>query len=134
MTTYKAVFIREDDGKWSVTAPDIKGAHSWGRSLNAAHQHIREAIASVLELDDHDFETVEIDPIYHVGDPDLDELLINAKRTRQTLHAAQLNALEALEQAVAASQSKNLSMRDMAEMTDVTHSRIQQIEAELTSQ
>ena len=127
MTTHKATFTREDDGKWSVSAPDVPGAHSWGRSLNAATLHIREAIASILDSTDEEFEAIVIDPTFHVGDTDLDELLIEAQKTRRESRLAQQLALEVLERAVEATLSLDLSMRDMAEMTEVTHSRIQQI-------
>lgn len=133
MTTYKAVFTREDDGKWSVSAPDVPGAHSWGRSLKAATLHIREAIASILDSTDEEFEAIEIDPTFHVGNTKLDGLLIQAQETRRESQMARLRALEALENAVEAAHPMDFSMRDMAEMTKVTHSRIQQIEADLAT-
>lgn len=133
MTAYKATFTREDDGKWSVSAPDVQGAHSWGRSLKAATLHIREAIASILDLSDEEFDGIVIDSTFHVGNTDLDDLFIQAQKTRRESRIAQQRALEALEAAVVAVHPLALSMRDVAEMTEVTHSRIQQIESDLVS-
>lgn len=133
MTTYNAVFTREDDGKWAVSSPDVQGAHSWGRSIQAATKHIREAIASVLDLSDEEFEAIELDSTFQVGDTELEALVVRAQETRARLETAQQDALEALQQAVEATHDGAYSMRDVAEMTNVTHSRIQQIEAELAA-
>jgi predicted RNase H-like HicB family nuclease len=133
MTTYKAVFTREDNGKWAVSAPDVQGAHSWGRSVQAATKHIREAIASLLDLSDEEFKAIELDSTFHVGDSELEALLVRAQETRARLETAKQNASEALQKAVEATHDGAYSMRDVAEMTNVTHSRIQQIEAELVA-
>jgi len=45
--TYRVVFTKEDKD-WTVIAPDVHPAHSWGPNLRSATVHIKEAI--VLDL------------------------------------------------------------------------------------
>lgn len=43
--TYRVVFTKEGED-WTVIAPDVHPAHSWGPTLKSATEHIKEAIAS----------------------------------------------------------------------------------------
>ncbi|HEX9559825.1 MAG TPA: type II toxin-antitoxin system HicB family antitoxin [Candidatus Dormibacteraeota bacterium] len=47
---------RDGDGNWLVTFPDIRGAHTYGRSLN----QLRRRIPEVLRLWDRDPDHVEL--------------------------------------------------------------------------
>jgi len=49
MIEYPVFFTREDDGKYSVFAPDLPGCVSWGYSREEAREHIREAIEVWIE-------------------------------------------------------------------------------------
>ena len=50
--TYKAVFEPETDmGGYSVVAPSVQGAVSWGRNLAHAKKMVVEAIELVIEMD-----------------------------------------------------------------------------------
>jgi predicted RNase H-like HicB family nuclease len=55
---FRVVFAGDDNDHWFVDAIDVPGAHSHGRTLDAARRNIREAIALVLEIDD---EGVDLD-------------------------------------------------------------------------
>ena len=47
--THRVVFTRED-GHWTVVAPEVHPAHTWGPNLKTASKRIKEAIALVLDL------------------------------------------------------------------------------------
>lgn len=49
MSTYKITIEPDGDG-WTVSADDVKGAHSHGRNLTEARANIREAIALMRDL------------------------------------------------------------------------------------
>ena len=42
--TFKVVYEPDGTG-WLVRIPEVKGCHSWGRSLGEARRHIREALS-----------------------------------------------------------------------------------------
>jgi antitoxin HicB len=44
MKSYPIVLEREDDGRYSVYAPDLPGCVSWGETRELAIANIREAI------------------------------------------------------------------------------------------
>lgn len=49
MTEYPIVLELEDDGRFSVSAPDLPGCVSWGITREQAIEHIREAIEVWIE-------------------------------------------------------------------------------------
>ena len=49
MSEYPVVFEREEDGRYSVFAPDLPGCASWGNTREEAREHIREAIELWIE-------------------------------------------------------------------------------------
>jgi len=49
MMEYPIVLEREDDGRYSVYAPDLPGCTSWGDTRQKAAEHIREAIELWIE-------------------------------------------------------------------------------------
>lgn len=49
MTQYPVVLTKEEDGKYSVFAPDLPGCQSWGNTREEAIDHIREAIELWIE-------------------------------------------------------------------------------------
>lgn len=58
MTEYPIVLEREEDGRYSVYAPDLPGCVSWGATREEAIEHIREAIELWIESAHSDGETV----------------------------------------------------------------------------
>lgn len=48
--TYTVVLMREDDGRYSVTVPALKGCHTWGRNLAHALQMAEEVIEGYLHV------------------------------------------------------------------------------------
>lgn len=49
MIEYPIVLEREEDGRYSVYAPDLPGCVSWGSTREEAIEHIREAIEVWIE-------------------------------------------------------------------------------------
>ena len=49
MKEYPIVLEREEDGRYSVYAPDLPGCSSWGATRDEAIEHIQEAIELWIE-------------------------------------------------------------------------------------
>ena len=58
MTEYPIVLELEDDGRYSVSAPDLPGCFSWGATRPEAIDNIREAIEVWIQSAKADGETV----------------------------------------------------------------------------
>lgn len=49
MSRYPIIFEQEEDGRYSVSAPDLPGCFSWGETRAEATENMREAIELWLE-------------------------------------------------------------------------------------
>ena len=58
MSQYPVVFVLEGDGRYSVSAPDLPGCFSWGKTRDEARHNIREAIELWIESAKADGEEV----------------------------------------------------------------------------
>lgn len=58
MSDYPIVLELEEDGRYSVFAPDLPGCTSWGSTRDEAIDHIREAIELWIESAKADGETI----------------------------------------------------------------------------
>ena len=58
MTQYPIVLEQEEDGRFSVSAPDLPGCLSWGSTREEALQNIREAIELWIESAKADGESI----------------------------------------------------------------------------
>jgi predicted RNase H-like HicB family nuclease len=126
--TFRVVFTK--DGKdWTVVAPDVHPAHSWGPNLKSATEHIKEAIALVLDLPEGAEQHMVLDADYRVAGENVEEPCVfhRARDARRKLKDAQHEADEALRDAVQEGRRLSLSMRDIATMTDVSYQRVAQI-------
>lgn len=130
-TTPHRVRYERDDDRWFVDALDVPGAHTEARTLAAAREAIREAIAVVLDLPEGAEDTIELDEEYAL--PPLGDIAAAARDLRA--HAA---TLEELAQQVTAdvvalarklADGHPLSDRDIAAMLGVSHQRVHQLRA-----
>ena len=126
--TYRVVFTKEGEN-WTVIAPDVHPAHSWGPTLKSATEHIKEAIALVLDLAEGAEETIVLDAEYQVkglngGEANVFRI---ARDARRGLREAQEKADEALRLAIREGRNHDLSMRDIATMTNISYQRVAQI-------
>ena len=58
MKEYPIVLEREEDGRYSVFAPDLSGCVSWGRTREDAIENIKEAIELWIESAKDDGENI----------------------------------------------------------------------------
>jgi predicted RNase H-like HicB family nuclease len=126
--TFRVVFIKEGSD-WTVVAPDVHPAHSWGPNLKSATEHIKEAIALVLDLPEGAERHIVLDADYQLAGENVAEPSVfrRARDARRKLKDAQQEADEALRDAVQEGRKHSLSMRDIATMTDVSYQRVAQI-------
>ena len=59
--TYTVVLTREEDGRYSVSVPALKGCHTWGENLPHALQMAEEAIQLYLEVVEDDGKAIPPD-------------------------------------------------------------------------
>jgi len=124
--TFGVVFIREGS-IWTVIAPNVHPAHSWGRSLETATEHIKEAIALVLDLPKGSEHSIVLDAEYIIDGMRDGAIFGEARDARQTLRDAQHRADETLREAIEHGRKHGLSIRNIATMTDVSYQRVAQI-------
>ena len=127
----RVVFTKEGNN-WTVVAPDVHPAHSWGPNLSSAAEHIKEAIALVLDLPEGSERLIELDADYRIDGMKSNEVSVfrRACDARQNLREAQEQADMTLREAIDYGRKLGLSTRDIATMTGVSHQRIAQISAD----
>ncbi|HEX9766388.1 MAG TPA: hypothetical protein VGA36_06460 [Nitriliruptorales bacterium] len=122
MRTYEVTATR-NDGWWTLTVKDVPGAISQVRRLDQAEAWMREAIALVLDVDQHGFDVRIVAEMPGVRGRHLAELV-----DRRRHAAAELDAVHRdQELAVAALRDEGLTMRDIATLLDLSHQRVAQI-------
>ena len=120
---YRVVYEWGDDGVWTVTAPDVRGAHSQGKSIAQARERIREALG--LFVDDAD-------------DAELKEsfkLPAQVRRQVQQFLTAKARAAEQQKKAAKAARASvaalkremSLTVRDAGAVLGISHQRVQQL-------
>jgi predicted RNase H-like HicB family nuclease len=118
--TYSAVYVLDDNQKWFVRVTELQGAHSYGRTIAAARRNIRQAVAVVLDAEEHTFNIVDD---IRVPDQTALEKVLHARAV-----AAQV-ATEADSSLRRYVRLSPLSERDLAELLGMSHQRIHQLRA-----
>ncbi len=97
--------------------------------MKSATEHIKEAIVLVLDLAEGAEETIVLDAEYQVKGLNSGESNVFriARDTRRGLREAQEKADEALRLAIREGRNHDLSMRDIATMTNISYQRVAQI-------
>lgn len=123
----KAIFRYDpDDRAWLVEAARDRRIHTYGRTVDAAHGAIREALAVWCDDDDVEPDDFEIEAVYEVPGTvkanlgELGELRELVERAEAEYRASLLLALKELEAA-------NVSRRDSARLVGLSHQRVQQL-------
>lgn len=126
--TFRVVFTKEDK-VWTVVAPDVHPAHSWGPNLKSAAERIKESIALVLDLPEGAEQRMVLDTEYRVDGGTNKELsvFLRAREARRQLKDAQREADETLREAIETGRRHSLSMRDIATISGVSYQRVAQI-------
>jgi predicted RNase H-like HicB family nuclease len=121
---FTAVFERDDDGYWLVELKEEPRAHSYGRTLAKAREHIVDATALWFEVAPNDLNIVDD---VRLPAP-VKATLELARREREHAQAAQEPAAGATrETARALVKDGRLSVRDAADVLGLSHQRVQQL-------
>ena len=122
--TYRAVYRREPDGRWIVEMPQVKGCHSYGRTIDQARHRIREALALFVE----NAASAEIEDDVRMP-ASVKGAVRNAQRMRQRLEAARTQVSAAEERAVRQlRKTMKLGHRDAGSILGLSHQRVHQLE------
>ncbi len=122
--TYRAVYEREPDGRWTVEIPKVKGCHTYGRTIEQARERIREALGLYVD----NAETAEIDD--DVRMPGSVKVAVrNAHQMRQQLEKARARVNAAEWRAVQRLRNNmKLGHRDAGSILGLSHQRVHQLE------
>lgn len=123
MKTYRVVYELDESGHWIATVPSVKGCHSYGRSINEARSHVREALGLFVRgakrarlVDD-----VRLPAAVR-------ELLARARAARERAERQQAQAMRATRAAARKIAGQvGLSVRDTGELLGMSHQRVQQL-------
>jgi predicted RNase H-like HicB family nuclease len=107
---------RDSDGNWLVTFPEIRGAHTYGRSLS----ELRRRIPEVLSLWDRDPARVDIVEIMDLP-ANLKQAISATTRQRRELEELSVAAQRQMELTIRRLQIQlDLSVRDTAELVGIS--------------
>ena len=96
--TYRAVYEREPDGRWTVEIPKVKGCHTYGRTIEQARERIREALglyvdnAETAEIDDD----VRMPGSVKVAVRNAHQMRLQLEKARARVNAAEWRAVQRL--------------------------------------
>ena len=121
--TYRAVYEREPDRRWTVRIPDVPGCHSYGRTIAQARERIREALGLFVDNADD----VEIEDDVRLPKSVHRQVQV-AKRLREKVANDQREMIAAQRKAVIAVRELKLGHRDAGQLLGVSFQRIHQLE------
>ena len=122
--TYRAVYEREPDGRWTVEIPKVKGCHTYGRTIEQARERIREALglyvdnADTAEIDDD----VRMPASVKVAVRKAHQMRQELEKARARVNAAEWRAVRRLRN------SMKLGHRDAGSILGLSHQRVHQLE------
>ena len=125
MKRYKVIYERDESGAWIAHTPSVRGAHSYGRTIEQARERFREALG--LWITNSDAAEL-IDEIKLPA-----KLRISVRKARVARKRA--DVVQASAQTSAASAARQLtgelrlSLRDAGEVLGLSRQRIQQLVA-----
>jgi len=121
--TYRAVYEREPDRRWTVRIPSVPGCHSYGRTIAQARERIREALG--LFVDDAAAAAIEDDVRLPKS---IRRQVQAAKQLREKVTREEREMVVAQRRAVSAMRRLNLGHRDAGQLLGVSFQRAQQLE------
>jgi predicted RNase H-like HicB family nuclease len=122
--TYRAVYEREPDGRWTVEISKVKGCHTYGRTIEQARERIREALglfvdnADTVEIEDE----VRMPASVRVAVRNAHQMRQRFEKARARVHAAELRAIRRLRT------NMKLGHRDAGTILGLSHQRVHQLE------
>lgn len=123
MSGYTVVYERDPGGVWLARVSGVAGCHTHGRTLEQARVRIREALA--LWIDDAESATLRDE----IRLPARARVAVRRARVeRDRAERQQARAQDSLRSAAASlATGLGLSLRDAAELLDLSHQRVQQL-------
>ena len=120
---YRAVFEREPDGRWTVEVPEIRGCHTYGRTIDQARNRLREALSLFVD----DAEKAEFQEDIKLPN-NVSQIVRDAKQRREALSREEAKMLTAQMKAVKQLRDLKLGYRDTGALLGLSHQRVQQLE------
>jgi predicted RNase H-like HicB family nuclease len=121
--TYRVTYERDAGGWWVASVRGVPGCHTQGRTISQARERIREALGLFVAGADraHLLDDVRLPA-------DLRRLLAAQQTARARAKQQQARARAATRQtALLLTKGLHLSVRDAAELLDLSHQRVQQL-------
>ena len=124
--TYRAIVTREGRD-WLADVPELEGAHTFARTLPKLMQYVREVIVLAEDLPDEAMKDLDIDFVYHTGDPDIDRVAQKVRRDRIMIAKAEKTLRSSTTITARKLLRSGMSTRDVATILDISHQRVNQI-------
>ncbi len=123
-----AVSYGDDDGVWYAHLVEEERVHTYGRSLRAAIDHLRDAVALWYEIDQRGVDLkVDLEDAAAEIPKDVKRAWREAITKREALGSAEDAAREATTEAIDRMLEVGWSRRDIAELLGISHQRVQQL-------
>lgn len=120
------VLLSQEDGVWLIEAAGLQGVRSFGRTVGAAVDNIREAIAAADDLD----EWADLDLVITVDSLDASSALERFREAKHHEESASVERHEAVKAAIAALRAEGMSYRDIGIIVGLSHQRVAQLDSE----
>jgi len=123
---YRVIVTREG-GTWLADVPELKGAHTYARTLPALDRAVREVVVMAVDRPDEDMPALRLAYDYRTGDPTVDVTAAEIRTLRE--HADQLAATAAARTSAAARLliQSGFSVRDTAAILGISPQRVSQL-------
>ena len=126
MKTFRVVYEREPDGRWTVHVPDVTGCHTHGRTIEQARERIREALA--LFVPERTAAAAKFEEQIKLPDR-LDGYVRTVKQLRARLIEMREELAKVEQKAIKGlRQDAKLGHRDAGEILGLSHQRVHQLE------
>ena len=120
---FDAVFERDENGAWIVRIPEVRGCHSYGRSLEEARRRIREALS--LWVDDAENAVIDEEIRLPAAARTALNRAMRARERADREHDAAQRETERTARTLL--DDVGISMRDAGELLGISHQRVQQL-------
>ena len=122
-----SVEVTRSGGWWAIRVPDLPGVFSQCRRLDQVDEHVREAIALMLDADESELGTIDVTV---VSPPEIAELVHTVEQAEHTARDAAEAAASARKEAAQTLLDQGYPMRDIGRLIGISHQRVSQILSE----
>lgn len=124
------VMVTREGGNWLAEVPELPGAHTYARRLDALDAEVREVIAAMLDLPEGAEPTLELTYTINSGAHELDARVEKLRLVRAAIHEAERKLAQETADVTAELLANQHTMREAAFRIGVSGSRISQIKQE----